>query len=214
MKQNKPNIIGIMGTIGSGKTAIAHIMSELGAYVINADIISREVLLPESPASLAIRKCFGSKVMIAGTNVVNRKALAQLVFADADALTLLNGIMHPIIRDKMHEEAENAFRIYGYELIVFDAPLLVEAGLHVGLSDVWLVTCSDSTRIERIMKRDRTDAESARARINARASDEYLAEYATVIIQNDGSLDELKARVTEEFIRRYGNTLRKDNAHV
>lgn len=214
MKQSEPNIIGVMGTIGSGKTEVAHIMRDLGAYVINADIVSREVLLPGSPASLAIRECFGDAAMLAGTDAVNRKALARLVFGSPDAIMRLNGITHPIIRDKMHEEAENAFRIYGYGLVVFDAPLLVEAGLHVGLRDVWLITCKNSTRIERIMKRDRTDAESARARIDARASDEHLAEYATVIIQNDGSLDELKTRVTEEFTRRYGNVLRKDNAHA
>ena len=195
-------IIGITGSIGSGKTAAAHIMQDLGAYIINADIVARLALLPTSPIIGDIREKFGDDVMIHGC-VVDRRRLAKKVFSDKKALETLNSITHPYIKSEMMRKAEIAFRIYKKEIVVFDAPLLIEAGLCEGLSDVWLITAPLEERIRRIIMRDRATREEALARINARVSDDELKKSATVIINNDGSYDELRIKITETYNERY-----------
>lgn len=201
MTQSK--IIGITGTIGSGKTAAAHIMQSLGAYVINADIVAREVLLPESEASKLIHKQFGDDVMLMGTDIVDRKKLARRVFSDNEARAALNAITLPIIKREMYAKADIAKRIYGHKVIVFDAPLLIEAGLHEGLDDIWLIKCSNDTKLRRIMQRDNLSRDEAQARIDTRMSDEEFARYATVIIENDASYSDLRDKVTEQYTARY-----------
>lgn len=195
-------IIGITGSIGSGKTAAAHIMQDLGAYIINADIVARLALLPTSPIIGDIREKFGDDVMIHGC-VVDRRRLAKRVFSDREALEALNAVTHPYIKSEMMRKAEIAFRVYKKEIVAFDAPLLIEAGMCDGLSDVWLITAPLETRIQRIIMRDRMTREEALHRINARVSDDELKKSATVIISNDGSYSELRRKVTEIYSERY-----------
>ena len=202
MTQSK--IIGITGTIGSGKTAAAHIMQSLGAYVINADIVAREVLLPGSETAKKVRDMFGDDVMLMHTDIIDRKKLAERVFSDDDARNALNMLMLPVIKHEMYAKAETASRVYRHDVIVFDAPLLIEAGLAEDLTDVWLITCSDEVRTERIMQRNHTTREAAQARIRTRVSDEELARFATVIIENNGSYSEFRDNITKAYVERYG----------
>lgn len=202
MTQSK--IIGITGTIGSGKTAAAHIMQSLGAYVINADIVAREVLLPGSETAKKVRDMFGDDVMLMHTDIIDRKKLAERVFSDDDARNALNMLMLPVIKHEMYAKAETASRVYRHDVIVFDAPLLIEAGVAEGLTDVWLITCSDEVRTERIMQRNHTTREAAQARIKTRVSDEELARFATVIIENNGSYSEFRDNITKAYVERYG----------
>lgn len=195
-------IIGITGTIGSGKSTVANIMRSLGAYVVDADILARYVLLPDSRAIPEIREAFGDDVMLHGC-IVNRRALAQTVFSDPQALEKLNAITHPYIKNAMKAEADTAFRVYHHSIVVYDAPLLIEAGLCEELSDIWLVTCSLETKIERIIKRDHTTRSLALQRINARKSDAEMKKLATVVIENDGSYESLVESVTQIYKERY-----------
>lgn len=202
---DKPIIIGVMGTIGSGKTTVSHILESYGAYIINADIEARLLMLPSSPAAVAIHREFGDGVMLEGTDIVDRKALSQRVFSDKAELDRLNGIMYPLIRSEMHTKADIAYRIYGHKLIVFDAPLLIESGLNEGLDHIWLVSADDDVRISRIMARDRVSADAAQARISVRMPDKVLSKYATKVIENNGSYTKLCDAVREAFLSEIGD---------
>ena len=197
------NIIGITGTIGSGKTTAAHIMETLGAYVINADIVAREILLPGAEAAHKIREAFGDDVMLSHTDVIDRKKLAERIFSDAEARKTLDSITLPLIKQEMYRQAETAHRVYKHEIIVFDAPLLIESGLHEGLRDVWLIRADTDVKIKRIMQRDHSTREQALARLSSRVSDDELARYATVIIDNNDSYRSLHKKVCEIWKEKY-----------
>ena len=190
---NRPVIIGVMGTTGSGKTTACGILQEQGAYPINADLISRELLNEGTEATTAVQNAFGNGIM-QGENIINRRALARLVFEDEEARHKLDSIMLPRIKDEMHKRAESAYA-QGHDIIIFDAPLLVEAGLNEGLKHIWLVTSENRERVARITARDGISGREAQQRIAARQSDDELKKYATLIIENNGSIDELREKL-------------------
>lgn len=202
MQNNMRKIIGITGTIGSGKSTAARIMHDLGAYVINADIVARNALLPGSETVRKIHSAFGDGVMLC-KDAVNRKKLASFVFADPKKLVTLNSITLPFIKEEMYLQADIAFRIYKYDIVVFDAPLLEEAGLIDGLCDVWLITAPLETKIARIIQRDKTTRQAALLRINTRKSDEEMKKFATVVVENNGTYGEFYKKVESIYLERY-----------
>ena len=199
-------IIGITGTTGSGKSTVSRIMQNLGAYIIDADVVAKTVLAPSSPIVPLIRKAFGDEVM-QDDNVIDRRKLSNKVFSDYKELNKLNSITLPYIKNEMLKQANDCFKKDNNKLVVFDAPLLFEAGLNEGLDDIWLVTAADEMKRNRIMERDNLTADEAIQRINSRKSDDEMKKLSTVIIENNGSYDELLKKVTDIFSERYGITI-------
>jgi dephospho-CoA kinase len=182
--------IGLTGGIGSGKSTVAARLAELGAIVIDADQIAREVVAPGTPGLEAVIARFGRGVLQEDGSL-DRPALGRLVFSDAEALADLNGIVHPLVGARTVELMEEAGED---DVIVYDVPLLVENNLSGAYEAVIVVEAPVETRVSRLVGRG-LPAEDARARIAAQATDEARRAAATVVLDNSGDLPALIEQV-------------------
>ncbi len=190
-------VIGLTGSIASGKSLVTQILKELGAHVIDADIVSREVVQPGTAAWRQIRETFGPEVFNPDLTV-NREVLADIVFGSPQQMDKLNAITHPGIVAKIKEEI-NIFRRQKDEpskVLVIDAPLLIETGLDRFVDEVWLIVIPEEMQIRRLMERDRLTREQAVERIYCQLPTEDKMKCAQVVIDNSGD-----PHSTEEFIR-------------
>jgi len=186
--------VGLTGGIGSGKSTVSGILRGLGARIIDADVLAREVLEPGKQAFIETICLFGKRVL-GSDGRIDRKALANIVFADPDKRKLLEGIVHPKV---FEEEARIAASIEEAEpgaVVFFDAALLIEAGAHSRMDRVVLVWCRPETQLERLVKRCGMSRADALLRLNAQMPLEEKKRYATHIIDNDGGLDETVRQV-------------------
>lgn len=185
-------LVGLTGGIGSGKSTVAHMLEERGAVVFDADALARKAVEPGTPGHDAVIERFGADVLAPGGEL-DREALASIVFADRAARRDLEAIVHPEVRRLFAEGAET-YRDTD-RIVVFSAPLLVETGMHTAFDVLVVVSATPQTQVERLM-RDRGMSERAvRARIDAQAPLEAKAEVADVLVDNQGSLDELERQV-------------------
>ncbi|KAB2951858.1 dephospho-CoA kinase [Heliorestis acidaminivorans] len=161
-------IIGLTGGIASGKTTVSAYLRKLGAQVIDADDIARQVVAPGEQAWREIKETFGSEYFLPDENL-NRKALGQLIFADEKARAKLNAIVHPQVRKRFQQETEKGAQ-KGLQAIVWAVPLLLESSMDKIVDEVWLVAVREEEQLERLIKRDLLDRASALARINAQMS--------------------------------------------
>ncbi len=193
-------IIGITGGIGAGKSSVSAILEELGAVVINADLISKQVVEPGESAWSEIKGTFGED-FIREDNTLDRKKLADEVFVSKEKKLLLEKIIHrevmAVIKEKLATMQE-----YGYNgTVVLDVPIPVEEGFLDTVDRVWVVVSNDETRINRLAKRSNMSREDVEARMSSQLTqDEYMALAHEVII-NDGSEEELKRNVTSLYSR-------------
>ena len=193
--------IGLTGGIGSGKSTVSALLAARGAVVIDADRIAREVVEPGTPGLAAVVEAFGADVLRADGSL-DRPALAAVVFADPGARKRLDGIVHPLVRARASELAGAA---PDDAVVVHDVPLLVETG-QAGSYDVVLVVRADpEVRVRRLVGRGLTE-QDARARIAAQATDEQRRAVADVVLDNDGTPDELAAQVERFWSERVGPT--------
>jgi dephospho-CoA kinase len=184
--------IGLTGGIGSGKSTAAARFAELGATVIDADQLARQALAPGTSGLAAVLGRFGAELADAD-GVLDRSRLAGLVFADPAALADLNAIVHPLVAIRTAELTEAA----GPDaVVVYDVPLLVENSLAGGFQAVVVVEAPLAARLARLAERGMAEA-AARSRIAAQASDEQRRAVATAVLDNSGSVAELRAQVDE-----------------
>ena len=196
--------IGLTGGIAAGKSMVSEFLAELGAWILDADAISREVVEPGTEGLKAIAAEFGEKVIMPDGSL-DRKALGAEVFGDPQKLERLNGILHPIIKAEMLRRAAEIEERHPEDIVIFDVPLLIESGWQDVADEVWLVSAPIEQRIRRIAMRDGLDEKQAMERISAQMTDEQKAKYADVIINNGGSIQELEERVTKLYAeRKYG----------
>jgi dephospho-CoA kinase len=192
--------IGLTGGIGSGKSTVSALLAARGAVVVDADRIAREVVEPGTPGLAAVAEAFGDGVLTAD-GALDRPALAAVVFADPEARRRLDGIVHPLVRRRAGElelaargDAEDA-------VVVHDVPLLVETGQASSYDLVLVVQADPATRVERLVARGLT-ADDARARIAAQATDEQRRAVADVVLDNDGTPEQLAAQVDRFWAER------------
>jgi dephospho-CoA kinase len=189
--------IGLTGGIGSGKSTVSALLAARGAVVIDADRIARQVVEPGTPGLAAVAEAFGPGVLTPDGSL-DRPALAAIVFADPAAREKLDGIVHPLVRSRAAELAAAAPED---AVVVHDVPLLVETG-QAGSYDLVLVVQADpDTRIDRLVRRGLTE-EDARARIAAQASDEQRRAVADVVLENDGTPEDLAEQVDRFWAER------------
>jgi dephospho-CoA kinase len=190
--------IGITGPIGCGKSTVAGWLAELGAVVIDADVVAREVTAAGTPAAAAIGEAFGSRIVRAD-GAVDRAALGRIVFADPDALARLEAIVHPAVRPVILAQIEQA-AAEGAPAVVVEAIKLVEGGLAALCDEVWLVTCDPSEQLARLLARGTRRAD-AHARIAAQAGlTERLAAAATRVIDTSGAVAGTRERVEAAWL--------------
>lgn len=187
-------LIGVTGGIGSGKTAVSDLLGKLGAGVIDTDLISHQITAPGGKAIPLISKEFGAD-FIDPQGALDRPKMRALVFADSNARQALEKITHPLIQQ---ETAKQAFELAksGAPYLVFVVPLLIESGSWVNLIDYLIVVdCPEETQIQRVMHRSnmtRLDVENI---LKAQTSRKVRLAAASAVIENQGSLDELKSEV-------------------
>jgi len=188
-------VIGFTGGIGSGKTTITQYLAELGAVIIDADKVGHEAFEPNTEIWREVVNAFGSDIL-APDNKIDRKKLGPIVFGDPDALSRLNGIMHPRMFDMMKVRIEEC-RQQGEKVVVIEAAVLIEANWTPLADEVWVATAPEAAVLDRLEKQRGMDKEQTLARIHSQLSSEDRAEHADVIINNEGSLDELKAKISQ-----------------
>ncbi len=188
--------VGLTGGVGSGKSTVARMLGERGAVVVDADAIAREVVEPGTPGFDAVVARFGADV-VGPDGSLDRPALARIVFADEQARTALNGIVHPRVGERV-AELEAAAPVGA--AIVYDVPLLVENDMAAGFDLVVVVTAAPELRVARLAGRGMSEAD-ARSRMAAQASDEQRRAVADEVIENDGDLTALSAAVERVWAR-------------
>ena len=195
MRNNaKPHTIriGLTGPTGSGKSLVAALWAERGAAIIDADQIAREVTEPGSPCLAALTEAFSPDILRKDGSL-DRKALANLAFADPAATKTLTEITHPPILALCRARAEAA-AADGVPFIVFDAPLLFESGLAADCDLTVAVLADKEIRLSRIRERDSLTESEARLRMQTQPDDEYYTKRADRVLYNGGDIDELRAQ--------------------
>ena len=192
-------VIGLTGGVGSGKDLVAKEFERLGAVIIDADTISREVMLPGGEAYPGVVEEFGEEILNAD-RTIDRKRLGEVVFGDSTKRKRLNAIAHPEIKRIVEDRIEELKGEYGdSRLIVLNAPLLIEVGHHRIVDKVVVVYCEEETQLKRVMARDDLTESEARSRIEAQTSLDRKVEYADFVVDNDGTKEDTLKRVAEVF---------------
>ncbi len=181
-------IIGLTGGTGSGKSTVAEVLSTYGYKIIDADAISRQVTAKGSPALKELADYFGADVIMEDGSL-DRKLLREKAFSDEKGMEALTKIVTDKIIEKSKEEIT--------EKCVFDAPTLLENGLQSLVDIVIVVTARKELRIKRVMERDHVTRKQVLAVMNKQMPDREKVKYADIVIKNNGTIDELKATVTE-----------------
>jgi len=188
-------VIGLTGGIGSGKSAVSQFLQELGAVLIDADRVGHEAYQPNTDTWREVVAAFGEQIL-APDNSIDRKKLGGIVFSSPESLARLNQIVHPRMYEMIKSQIEE-YRQQGVDVVVLEAAILLEAGWNRLVDEVWVTAAPESTVVERTMERTGLPEEQILARIRSQMSSEERAQHADVVINNNGSLDELKAKVKE-----------------
>jgi len=183
-------LIGLTGGIGSGKSTVSKYLIQKGITIVDADLISRQVVEPGSEALAEIKDVFGEEYILPDGNL-DRKKLGRLVFADKTSLWKLNYIMSNRIGEEINRQIEASES----EITVLDAATLIEAGYDAIVDKLWIVDADDEVRIGRVMDRDGATRQEVIDRMNNQMSrEERLARECTVI-DNSGTMEETYANV-------------------
>lgn len=192
MSDRDLRMVGLTGGIASGKSTVTAILKELGAQILDADQIAREVVEPGQPALEEIAARFPGVIRPDGT--LDRAALGERVFRSEEDRKALNAIVHPRIQQAVIEKTL-ALKAAGHDLVIYDAPLLIENKLHEAMNGVILVSAPRELQRERLMARNGFTREQAEARIESQLPLSEKAKHATWVIDNSGDLAQLREKV-------------------
>ena len=192
MNSNSPFIIGITGTIASGKSLVGKILTERGVPVFDSDVIVHDLLTLDTPTRKAVTERFGQSIVANKDGAINRQALGQIVFSDANARKDLEAIVHPAVIE------ESRRRIYAHPqnaIVAILAPLLFEAGLRNEYNETWTITTNLEKLKQRLQQRDHLSEAEVEGRLAAQWSQEKKASLSDVVIDNSGSPKETEKQV-------------------
>jgi len=187
-------VLGITGNIASGKSSVAAEFKRLGATVIDADLLAREVVAPGSDGLTRIVALFGDKILTSDGDL-NRSLLGDIIFADSHARRQLNAIIHPAIATLATSRLSELRKQASIPLIIYEAPLLFETGAESRVDKVLVVTIDMDVQRQRLMKRDNLSVEDAERRIAAQMNQDEKIKRADYIIDNSGSLGNMIEQV-------------------
>jgi dephospho-CoA kinase len=188
-------VIGLTGSIGSGKSTVSTFLAELGAVVIDADEIGHRALEPNNEIGREVVHHFGTGIL-KSDDEVDRQKLGEIVFNDAKILKQLNQIMHPRMYRIVEQRIEK-FKEQGFEVIVLEAAALLEANWTFLVDQVWVTVASEKTIIDRVRQRSNLSEAQVLARINSQLPTEEKVKHADAVINTDCARNEVKARVEE-----------------
>ncbi len=185
--------IGLTGGIATGKSAVAEILKNQGLPVVDADQIAHQALVPSSPVFKTIVQTFGQDI-IAPEGHINRVILGQKIFANKDLRLKLDSIVHPFVRLQV-AAIKKTLADAGQRLAFYDVPLLFEKNMQNNFNKIIVVTCDTQTQKQRLIKRNGLSEQEAVQRISAQLSMSEKVRQADFVIENNGTLDELKNNV-------------------
>jgi dephospho-CoA kinase len=186
--------VGLTGGIGSGKSTVSKAFALLGAKVLDADEVAREVLLPGRPAWTKLRETFGSE-FFHSDGKLRRSKLRRLVFADPQQRSRLNAIVHPEVMRAIERRSEEMTFLAEDTVVLVDVPLLLEVGVAHRFDKVIVVYVSESVQIERLTQRDGLSIEEAGQALSAQMDLGEKVKQADFVIDNSGTLEETQSQV-------------------
>ena len=203
-------IIGLTGGIGSGKSTVSEYLISKGFHVLDADKVSREIVMPGSEMLIQLSSYFGKDILHEDGSL-NRKKLANIIFNDAEKKKKLDELMHNRVLEIIHEriilfreEYENSAELVidsdkgkKRRVIFIDAPLLFETGLDKSVSETWVIDVDDETRIKRLMKRDGLSREEILMRIKTQMARDEKKKRADVLLENTGDPEKLYRQIDQ-----------------
>jgi dephospho-CoA kinase len=202
-------LLGLTGGIACGKSSVLAMLADMGAYVLDADQVTRRLQQPGRPVYNQIVRTFGSEILVEPEGPIDRAKLGALVFNDPVDLRELEQIVHPVVRTEviawlstlaLQTEPEDQSASGGPRAVaVLDAIKLLESGWREYCDAVWVVTCAEEQQVERLIRNREMSEAEARERINAQPSQESRIEQADVVIDNSGTLEETRRRVAEAW---------------
>lgn len=188
-------IIGLTGGIGSGKSTVARSLQEHGFPIVDADLIAREIVEPGQPALAELAKEFGEDILNADGSL-DRGLLASRAFTNKDTTQRLNNITHPRINQRTQELFDEA-RENGAEAVIYDMPLLIDKGLHKDMDATIVVHAAEHVRLERLTTKRGLDVDDVRRRINAQIDDETRKQHADILLDNNGTEEDLTQQIAQ-----------------
>ncbi len=189
-------LVGLTGGMGSGKSTVSGALAALGAVIVDADQVVRDVQQPGSPVLVKLAERFGAQV-IAADGSLDRAALAGIAFADAEALKDLNGIVHPAVGSEMNRQV--MANVGTDRVVVLDIPLLTE-NPREGLQGIIVVDVPEEVQVARLVEFRGFDEADARARIARQATREQRLATAGFVVENSGERDELEPQIAELWV--------------
>jgi len=193
-------LIGLTGNVATGKSLVARMLSELGAYVIDADALVHDLEQKGTPVYNAIVAAFGAGILCANGEI-DRAKLGARVFSNPQALRRLEAIVHPAVAGQVERQIAGikARAPNGKTVIVVEAIKLIEVGLHKRCDALWVVTCRPGLQLDRLMRTRGLGEADARLRIVAQPPQSEKAALADVLIENNGTIDDLRAQVLHHW---------------
>lgn len=191
--------IGLTGGIATGKSTVSRMLESLGAELIDADVIAREIMEPGHPVLARVAEHFGEDILNPD-GTLNRKQLGAVVFSDPEQRKVLNELTHPAIRSEMAARMKALEAADPHRLVVCDIPLLYESGQEELYEQIMVVYVPREVQLERLMERDNFTVEQASSRLAAQMDIELKKSKADILIDNRYGLDETKRQI-EKFWR-------------
>ena len=189
-------VIGLTGNIGSGKSCVANMFKQLGAKIIDADLVARSIVQPGEIAWAEIIEEFGDEILN-NNKTINRKKLGNIVFSNKEKIQKLNNITHPRIIARI-KELINRYKEEASGVVIIEAALIVEKGGLKNLIDYLIVVrTEDNLQLNRIIKRDNISKKEAISRIKSQMPVFEKAKYADFLIENSGTIEETRRQVEE-----------------
>jgi len=192
-------IIGLTGSIATGKSTVSRMLKQKGYPIVDADEISRLVVEPGSPVLTSIAETFGSDILLADGSL-NREKLGSLIFNDTEKRKKLNEIIHPAVRKEMLRQKEEWLE-KGANTIIMDIPLLFESKLQSYVDKIIVVSAAPTVQRKRLMARNGYSQDEADARINSQLSIAEKEKGADAVINNNGSMEETENQLDELLIK-------------
>ncbi|WP_211653869.1 dephospho-CoA kinase [Planococcus alpniumensis] len=186
-------IIGLTGSIASGKSTVSQMLKELGYPVVDADLVARQVVEPGTETLNSIAQAFGPEVILANGSM-DRERVGKIIFNDPTSRKKLNDIIHPAIRREMLRQRQ-AFLDEGYETVIMDIPLLFESKLQRMVDKILVVSVSEQQQLKRLMERNGLAEQEAKARIASQLPFSVKEQGADEVLDNNGSVDNTKRQL-------------------
>ena len=193
-------LVGLTGTIGSGKTTTAFQLKEMGAFIIDADVICRDLVLPNRPAWKEIVHTFGKGILQNDHQTLDLAKLAEIIFNDKFKKDQLEKILHPKMIAEEIKMADQIFREHPETIVVVEAALVIESGNDQRMDKVVVVTCDGEQSIQRAMKRCSLSREEAISRIQNQMPQVEKIKKADYVLQNNGSQEDFKKKVQALYL--------------